>query len=896
MEKIGLEAQLKDAVFTAAIDAYMKGIDKLNMANQKYVGSAAQINAASKGINTSLGDLAESYGDAGSGSEGFNIKSMALAVTLGNILANAITSVISKLKEMVSAGIMSAARVEEMDVVLQLIGGRAGYTAEQLDEMVASIVKLGIQTDVAQNTLQQFIRYNMKLEDASKLARVAQDAAVIGMIDSSQALDRLIWGIQRYDTQILQGIGINIRSDDAFRAYADTLHKTAAELTENEKQQAFLNAVLLEGKRNAGIYEASMKTAGKQLRSISRETWELARIMGEPFLSAFSTVIKTIRELIAKFTEAFKEGGAFYNTMIQLGAAASILADYISIVSKKFADWFINLAQGKDLLTFIEDAIANLSPQVMATVAAIGALVGAFVALKVVIAVGGMLLSVANTISFIGFAVKFFLTNLNLIVPVIATLFSKAFPFLAMAISRVGTAFVSLAAVIDAPLLAIIIAVAAVIAIIVALATNVGGARDKLVTFFKQIGDMAAKAAEWIGKAFTDIANWVADAAVKAWNWGVNLVTNFANGIINAASSVLNSAMEYLGNILSWWLSPGSPPKIAPDLVKWGIGAVNEWLKGFTQGDFDIIKGIQAPLKQVFDYLESIGKIGEGTAGQMFADLSKQMIEATKTGKDYQNIVAQIISQTGVFGPELGKLTQQYFQLAGVLADVTSREKALADAQKRQSDANKNTNKLVREYNQMLRSGASKADLAAKLKAIDASKAEEMAASKKVKKEEDALKVSQDSVNTLKEQIKLQEQLVSMLLQLAEAQTKRAEPEKATKAGGVKAGIGAGGIPEVKLPDIQSAISIAIDNAKKLLLRRLGDIWQGLKDKWNRFWFDVEMFLRTTWRKIVVWGTVTWQNFTYWIYDTWQSIKLKAIEIWGGIKQWFSDTWNDIKL
>lgn len=124
MEQIGLEATLKDAMFTAAIDAYMRGLDKMNAANQKFVGTASQINAASQKSGQSLQDMGRSADLSGNSFEGLDFKSMTLAVTLGNILANAIQTVVAKLKEMVTAGVMSAARVEEMDVVLQLIGNR----------------------------------------------------------------------------------------------------------------------------------------------------------------------------------------------------------------------------------------------------------------------------------------------------------------------------------------------------------------------------------------------------------------------------------------------------------------------------------------------------------------------------------------------------------------------------------------------------------------------------------------------------------------------------------------------------------------------------------------------------------------------------------------------------
>ena len=896
MEQIGLEATLKDAMFTAAIDAYMRGLDKMNLANQKFVGTASQINAASQKTGQSLQDMGRNADLSGSSFEGLDFKSMTLAVTLGNILANAIQTVVAKLKEMVTAGVMSAARVEEMDVVLQLIGNRAGYTKAQLDEMVQSIVKLGIQTDTAQDTMVQFIRNNLNLADAAKLARAAQDNAVIGMTDSSQALQRMIWGIQTLQPEILRSMGIIIKTDDAMKAYAETLGKTAAELSGTERQQAFLNAILKESEKNAGAYEASMTTVSKQIRSMSRETWELARAMGEPFLEALSSVVKTIRDLIKQFTTAFREGGAFRESMMQLGAMASIAADYIGVLARKFGDWIVNLSQGKDLLTWINDSILNMSSVAFTAAVAVAALTAAWLALKVAWTVGTGIVTAVKYIQFFIYGVQ----TLIAVLPILGGMLSGA---LASAATAVAGAFAAVAAALGVTtggLALIIAAVAAVIAIIVILATNAWGARDALMAFFKDVGEMAKVAADWISKAFQDIATWITNAATSAFNWGANLVMEFANGIMDTANSWLTAAMNYIGSILSWWLSPGSAPNVAPDLTAWGIGAVNAWLEGFTQGDWNILQGIQQPLEQVFDYLQSIGQMAN--AGQAFADISKALIAAIESGEGFADILAQITSLTGVFGPELAELTEQYFQLAGALADVEDHEKKLADARKAQVDANKNTNKLIREYNQMLRGGASKEALAAKLAEIRASKDAEKAAAAQVTQEEDNLKAAYDTAQALKEQIDLTSQLVAMLLELAKAQTLPTPPTPPTPPGAPGGRGGAGGagggppeppeIPVIEVPKVDEII----ENFKKLIQEKLANIWQSIKTRWAIWWTGIVRDIRFHWNSVITYGKRVWGALTIWFDENWAKVKLAATTKWAEITLYLTTKWDEIKL
>jgi phage-related protein len=701
--------------------------------------------------------------------------------------------------------------------------------------------------------------------------------------------------------------------------YAVSIGKVAGELDGAERQQAFMNAVLKESEKNAGAYEASMTTASKQLRSFSRDMWELMRVMGTPFLGAFSSIVKVMRDLAAMFKKAFEEGGAFYTSMMQLGAIAAILADYIAALAKRFAEWFIGLAQGKDLLTFINDSILNMSPLAFSAAVAVATLAAAWVALKVAWTVGSGIKVTIQYLQFFAYGVKALVAAL----PVLGAMLSKVFigigtqaagiitgiaTKLAAVISGVIPALVSgLTAVAAAlgltvgQLLLVVAAVAAAVAIIYILATNTWGARDALMDFFKSVGEFATAAWKQISTVFQNIVTWVSNFIVNAFNWGVNLVTQFANGIINAASSVLTAAINYIGSILSYWFAPGSPPNVAPNLTEWGIGAVNSWLEGFTQGDWNILQGIQQPLQQIFGYLESIGQMTD--AGQAFADISKQIIAAIDSGTGFEAVLASITDQAGVFGPELAQLTEQYFQMAGALADVEAHEKALTDARKAQVDANKNTNKLIREYNQMLRGGASKEALAAKLAEINASKAAEKAAAANVTQEEKNLQAAYDSAQAMKDQIAMQEKLLAMLLQLAQAQTKPITPAVIAPTpptpggGGGGGGIPGGGLDlplegePIEIPKVDNII----DNFKKQIQAKLAGIWQSVKTRWAILWTGIVRDIRGHWNDIITYGKRTWANTKEWLGETWAKTKAKAIEIWGGIATWFRETWAKIR-
>ncbi|MBV5327023.1 MAG: hypothetical protein JZU65_05205, partial [Chlorobium sp.] len=138
-----------------------------------------------------------------------------------------------------------AARYETLGVVMRVVGNNAGYTGQQMNAFEQSLQKQGIAMIEARQTLTQMASAHMDLSKSSELARIAQDAAVIGQMNSSEAFEKMITGIQRGEVEILKTLGLNVDFAGAQERLASQLGKSTQSLTQVEKVQANMNATML---------------------------------------------------------------------------------------------------------------------------------------------------------------------------------------------------------------------------------------------------------------------------------------------------------------------------------------------------------------------------------------------------------------------------------------------------------------------------------------------------------------------------------------------------------------------------------------------------------------------------------------------------------------------------
>jgi len=270
---------------------------------------------------------------------------------------------ISRAVKAVGSVIMESARYETLGIVMETIGHNAGYSAAQMHAFAKGLESTGISMTEARQSLSRMNQAQLDLSKSTQLARVAQDAAVIGMMNSSDAFNQLVYGIQSANVRVLRTIGINVSFEDSYKKVAKQLGVTTTSFTELEKANIRMNAALEAGEVIAGTYEAAMETAGKQSLSLTRYFDNLKVLLGTAFLPAFSEIIliitggiKNINENLEKNLEKAKDWGVgFRLVLIDIQAEFMRFAMFIDKVGETLT-WAKMLLYGPGAALGIESS------------------------------------------------------------------------------------------------------------------------------------------------------------------------------------------------------------------------------------------------------------------------------------------------------------------------------------------------------------------------------------------------------------------------------------------------------------------------------------------------------------------------------------------------------------
>jgi DNA polymerase-3 subunit epsilon len=229
--------------------------------------------------------------------------------------------------DLVKAATEYSARTEVMAFTTANMAKVNKLNVDEVNAEVEAIKNLNLTTQAAHTTVQKMMFAQLDLAKASKLARVAQDVAVMGGIDPSEALEKLIRGVTTGYTIQLHRMGLLISQIQTIRELKieKRAKGEAGEPTEVEKRQALMNKVLIEGAKLTGAYEKSMLLVGGRFAYLSKEVQEAKNALGSAFLPTFNKFVTMVTGG-ARFVQQHGDAvAALTKQLMSLGAAAGTI-------------------------------------------------------------------------------------------------------------------------------------------------------------------------------------------------------------------------------------------------------------------------------------------------------------------------------------------------------------------------------------------------------------------------------------------------------------------------------------------------------------------------------------------------------------------------------------------
>ena len=186
--------------------------------------------------------------------------------------------------------------VRGMDQLGASSGQALGSIAKRLVETTDSAISM---RDAMEATAKG-TSAGMTSKQMTQMAEVAKKASQALGISMPDALSRLSRGISKIEPELLDELGIFTKVEKATTDYARTIGKTATQLTDFEKRQAFANAVIKEGLDKFSAIDMAANPYDKllaSLKNVGQQGLEVANKLLGPlvaFLSASPTALMAV--------------------------------------------------------------------------------------------------------------------------------------------------------------------------------------------------------------------------------------------------------------------------------------------------------------------------------------------------------------------------------------------------------------------------------------------------------------------------------------------------------------------------------------------------------------------------------------------------------------------------
>ena len=234
---------------------------------------------------------------------------------------------------------------------------RAARSEQIIAGTNALAASLGLQGQAILKNIQEITKGQLTLVESAEAANIALSAGlgqdqIEGLtkvaFKASRALGRsltdsftrLTRGVAKLEPELLDELGIFTRIEPAAEAYAKTIGKTAAQLTNFEKRQAFANEAIGEGTSKFKDVDTESATAAEALEKLAANLQDIGTTIGLTIAKFITPLVETFGSglpaaFLAASTARLIFGKAIETLQAGLGGVQSKVDDFADSLVKK---------------------------------------------------------------------------------------------------------------------------------------------------------------------------------------------------------------------------------------------------------------------------------------------------------------------------------------------------------------------------------------------------------------------------------------------------------------------------------------------------------------------------------------------------------------------------------
>ncbi len=260
----------------------------------------------------------------------------------------AAAAAVAGLASFAAAAVALGREAAQFDSVRQSFHNLAASQGQDADKMLNKMRELSQGTISDMKLMQQAnqaLLLGLPVDKFGDMLEIARSSAKATGQSMDFMLNSIVTGLGRGSKLMLDNLGIVFKIEDAYDEYAKTLGKTADQLSEAEKKQAFINKALAVGKANAEAAGGGQLTLSERFDQTTAKMENMRIVVGKYLTPTLSFLLDKTQQLfvsIEKWVQSSTAQG-FFETLTKIISRTIIEVDSFG---KSFGTTLASMVEG----------------------------------------------------------------------------------------------------------------------------------------------------------------------------------------------------------------------------------------------------------------------------------------------------------------------------------------------------------------------------------------------------------------------------------------------------------------------------------------------------------------------------------------------------------------------